>query len=243
MLLDLVCLVLRYSSCCLVSLLPQFRHQTIFSRNMPTEHETPPPSSPPSPSSIIATALQRAAHIHALCPPDGPLDEDRSQALAEAYDALNTVPDDAVPPEPLDDSTIAALSISERTAPASLSDPAYLADLLATHRLQDPRPASAIVEEEVLVVVEEEEETIQEKTSDTTQPLPEPAISSNPPAHHSEPAIFKVWLDIHNASRQAHTDNSNYRHYHSTAPPSYARAASSQERNSPIANNITCKLR
>jgi len=243
LLFDLVCLVLRYPSCYLVPSLPNTRRQAIFSRNMPTEHETPPPSSPPSPSSIIATALQRAAHTHALCPPDGPPDEDRSQALAEAYDALNTSPDDVVPAERLADNTIEGLSISDMPAPASLSDPAYLADLLATQRLQDPRPASAIIEEEVLVVVEEEEETIQEKTSDTVQPLLEPATSSKARAQHPEPAIFKVRLDMHNASRQAHADNKTYRHYHSTALPSYARAANSQERNSQIANNITCKSR
>ena len=98
---------------------------------------------------------------------------------------------------PLEDNTIESLSISDNPAPASLSDPAYLAELLATQRLQDPRPVSAIIEEEVLVVVEEEEETIPEKTSDTIQPLPEPAISAKPPAHRPEPAIFKVRRDMH----------------------------------------------
>jgi len=159
---------------------------------MPTEHETPPPSSPPSPSSIIATALQRAAHIHALCPPD----EDRSQSLAEAHDALYTLPDNVLPPERLEDTTIEELSISDIPAPVSLSDPAYLAELLATQRLQDPRPASAIIEEEVLVVVEEEEETIPEKAADTIPALPEPATVSKPAAHHPEPAIFKVRRDM-----------------------------------------------
>lgn len=37
---------------------------------MPVEHETPPRDTEPSPIRIIADALQRASHIHTLCPPD-----------------------------------------------------------------------------------------------------------------------------------------------------------------------------
>ena len=107
-------------------------------------------------------------------------------------DRLYTLPDNVVPPERLEDTTIEALSISDIPAPVSLSDPAYLAELLATQRLQDPRPASTIIEEEVLVVVEEEEETIPEKVAETIPALPEPATLSKPVAHLPESAIFKV---------------------------------------------------